>query len=85
MSPIRLTGDEHVGPLLRRLRLDAGLTMRQLGARAHMSTSGIAKRETARAGYVGILIGHAQALGYGVALVPQRHPGARPTGTGWPA
>jgi transcriptional regulator with XRE-family HTH domain len=82
---ITLTSDHQIGPVLRKLRLDAGLTMRQLGARAHMSTSGIAKREHARAGYVGILIGHAGALGFDVALVPLRHPGARNTGTGWPA
>ena len=27
----------------------------------------------------------AGALGYAVALIPQRHRGVRPTGTGWPA
>lgn len=30
------------------------------------------------------MIDHAHVLGFDVALIPLRHPGARPTGTGWP-
>lgn len=82
---IPLTSDREIGPILRRLRLDAGLTVRQLGTRANLSPSGIAKREQSQAGYVGILIETAHALGYRVALVPTPRPGVRPTGTGWPA
>ncbi len=81
---IPLTRDLHVGPLLRHLRHRAGLSLRQLADRSHLSTSGIQKRERATSGYVGILIDHAQALGFDVALIPARHAGARPTGTGWP-
>lgn len=84
-APIPLTAGRHIGPLLRQLRQDAGLTLRQLSTRTHLSISGISKREQAHAGYVDIFVEHTRALGYGVALIPERHPGARETGTGWPA
>lgn len=81
---ITLTSDDQIGPALRKLRHESGLTMRQLGAEAHMSASGIAKREQSRAGRLGALIGHARALGCAVALVPGERTGRRNTGTGWP-
>lgn len=62
--------DTHVGPVLRTLRTDAGLSTRDLAAVAHISKSGVAKRETQPGGTVGALIDHAAALGYAVALVP---------------
>jgi transcriptional regulator with XRE-family HTH domain len=82
---IPLTTDRQIGPTLRELRHNAGLSLRQLSQLASLSASGIQKRERSTAGYVGILIEHVRPLGYAVALIPQRHPGARPTGTGWPA
>jgi transcriptional regulator with XRE-family HTH domain len=85
MTPIRLTGDRQLGAMLRGLRLAAGLTQQQLGDRIHITKKGISNREVnSRAVTAGALIETAQALGYTVALIPPR-PGARPTGTGWPA
>lgn len=81
---ITLDHQRHIGTILRGLRHDAGLTLRDVGHRAHVSKSGVSKRETNNGITAGALIDHAQVLGYAVALVPQRHPGARPTGTGWP-
>lgn len=82
---IPLTTDREIGPTLRQLRQNAGLSVRQLAARVSLSPSGIAKREQSHANYVGILIEHAAGLDFRLALIPQRHPGARDTGTGWPA
>lgn len=70
-SPIVvLARDSVVGPILRSLREDAGLSTRQVAALAHVSKSGVAKRETSNGGTIGALIDHAAALGYIVALVP---------------
>jgi transcriptional regulator with XRE-family HTH domain len=82
---IPLTSQREIGPTLHQLRLDAGLSIRQVARRAHVSANGVYKRETSRASYLGMLVEHVGVLGYTVALVPARHPGARPTGTGWPA
>lgn len=82
---ITLTRQRQIGPMLRQLRLSGGLTIRQVARRAHISPNGVHKREASNAGYLDMLVEHAQVLGYAVALVPQRHPGARDTGTGWPA
>lgn len=65
-----LAKDAVVGPILRSLREDAGLSTRQVAALAHVSKSGVAKRETSIGGTIGALIDHAAALGYVVALVP---------------
>jgi transcriptional regulator with XRE-family HTH domain len=85
VTTIPLLSDRQIGPTLRTLRHNAGLSLRQLGLRTRLSPSAIQKRERSAAGYVGILIEHVRPLGYTVALIPQRHPGARDTGTGWPA
>jgi transcriptional regulator with XRE-family HTH domain len=83
---ITISSDRHLGPLVRRLRLDAGLSQTALGKRVHMSKGGISKRELeARAMTVGALIESGRAFGFDLALVPARHRGVRPTGTGWPA
>lgn len=82
---IHLTRHHHLGALLRGLRRNSGLTLRQLAAITHVSPSGVHKREASDGITAAGLIDHAHALGYAVALVPQRHPGARETGTGWPA
>jgi transcriptional regulator with XRE-family HTH domain len=65
-----LARDSVVGPILRSLREDAGLSTRQVAALGHVSKSGVAKRETAIGGTIGALIDHAAALGYVVALMP---------------
>jgi transcriptional regulator with XRE-family HTH domain len=76
---IPLTAERDIGPLLRRLRLDAGLAVRDLADRAHVSKSGISKREHRPGMTTAGLIHHLDALGYELAVVA-----ARPTGTGWP-
>jgi transcriptional regulator with XRE-family HTH domain len=82
---ITLTRTGDVGAVLRALRHRAGLSIRQLAVHAHVSKSGIAKRENHPGMTLGTLIDHAQALDHTVALVPTPRPGTRPTGTGWPA
>jgi transcriptional regulator with XRE-family HTH domain len=86
VTTIPLLSDRQIGPLLRRLRKREGLTLEQLGARVHLTRKGVWNRElNSRAITAGALLDTAHALGFTVALVPQRHPGARDTGTGWPA
>lgn len=83
---ITLTSDRPTGRVLRDLRHRRGLSLRQVALRAHLTPSAVLKRENTRSGYVGILIQHARALGYEVALVPRgagRY-ASRETGTGWP-
>ena len=82
---ITLTAERQIGPTLRKLRYEAGLTVRQVARIAHLSINGIHHREQSHAGYIGMFVEHVSALGHTVVIVPQRHPGARPTGTGWPA
>lgn len=76
----------HAAQLVRHLRERAGLTRRQAAARLFVSHKTVCNREhAARSLSTDDLIDHAHISGYDVALVPARHPGARPTGTGWPA
>jgi transcriptional regulator with XRE-family HTH domain len=82
---ITLTAERRLGPLLRRLRLDAGLTVRQAAALMHVSRSAVAKREASHGMPTDTFAHAAHVLGFDLALIPRRHPGARPTGTGWPA
>lgn len=82
---IRLLTGRHLGQCLRRLRHNAGMTPEGLAHRLTMSRSGVLRREQIGFLPADALITHVNALGYRVALVPARHPGARPTGTGWPA
>ena len=74
-----------IGALLRELRREAGIRPLQIAQRLHISRSGVFKREAAHGIPTAALIDTARVFGYDVALVPSRHPGARPTGTGWPA
>jgi DNA-binding XRE family transcriptional regulator len=78
---IRLTSHRDIGKLLRHLREQAGLTQRQLGRLAHVTSSGLAKRERTDGITAYGLINHVRPLGYDVVLVPVRR---RDTGTGWP-
>lgn len=82
---ITLTRHHHLGEQLRALRELAGLTTRQLGAAAHISKSAVSKREHSSGITANALVEHVGPLGYDVALIRRVHPGARPTGTGWPA
>ncbi len=82
---IRITSGLHVGGLIRRLRHDAGLTLDQLARRVHVTRNAASKRELRSPSLaVAVLVDTAHVLGYDLALIPKRHPGARPTGTGWP-
>lgn len=86
MTPIVTLGRRHAGALLRHMRERSGLTRPGLARRLHVSHRTIEDRETCRNGIpTDALIDTAAAFGFAVALVPQRHPGARDTGTGWPA
>ena len=82
--PITITTDAEIGPTLRTLRHNAGLTTRQLAAQTHLSPSGINKREHGHASRLGALLHHIHALGHVIALLPAEHPTRRNTGTGWP-
>lgn len=80
---IILSRYQDIGATLRSLRHTAGLTIRDLSARAHVSASAVSKRENHHGITAGALVEHAGALGYRLALIPAR-PGRRLTGTGWP-
>jgi transcriptional regulator with XRE-family HTH domain len=61
-----------LGTLLRRLRHQAGLTLDQVGERAHMSRKGISMRELNGVALpAAALIEHLDALGYDVIAVPR--------------
>lgn len=82
---ITLLSERHAARLFRYFREQAGLTRRELARRLFVTGTTISKREQGAHGYAtDVLIDTAHVLGYTVALIPQRHPGARPTGTGWP-
>lgn len=70
-APIRLpNGDRHLGPLLRRLRQDAGLTQEQLGQRVNVTNRAVCARELhPNAMTAGALIETLDALGYDVVAV----------------
>lgn len=83
---ITIPTGHYAGALFRHLRETAGLSRRQLAARLFVSMVTVGGRERGTKGYdADALIDTAHVLGFRVALIPQRHPGARDTGTGWPA
>lgn len=83
---ITILSGRHAAQLFRHLRERLGLSRREVAARLFVSFTTVANREHAvRAIIPDEAIDHAHVLGFAVALIPQRHPGARPTGTGWPA
>lgn len=82
---ITILSERHAARLLRHLREQLGLSRRTLGARLFVNAATVANREHGVRGIAtDALIDMAHVLGFDVALVPARHPGARPTGTGWP-
>jgi transcriptional regulator with XRE-family HTH domain len=83
---IVIPNERYAARLLQHLREQLGLTRRDMARRLFVSNVTVANREYGTRGIAtDALIDHAHVLGFAVALVPQRHPGARPTGTGWPA
>jgi len=73
---IILDNPRALGPLIRQLRHDRGLTLAQLGARAHVTKGGMHKRETdCRAMPVAALVETLAALGYDLALIDRSHRG----------
>lgn len=83
---ITILNGRHVVRLLRHLRDQSGLTRRQMADRLFVSHKTVCNRELgARDVSTDVLVDTAHVLGWRLALIPQRHPGARDTGTGWPA
>lgn len=83
---ITILSERHAGLVLRHLRERIGLTRRELGKRLFVSGPTVANRERGDRGIAtDALLDQAHALGFLVALVPNRRPGCRETGTGWPA
>lgn len=83
---ITIASSRHAARLFRHLREQLHLSRREVAARLFVSAKTVENRELSiRAIIADEAIDHAHVLGFAVALVPQRHPGTRPTGTGWPA
>lgn len=83
---ITILSRRHAAQLFQHLRTGLDLTRRQLAERLYVSAKTVANRERCELGMTTeVLLDTAHVLGFAVALVPQRHPGARDTGTGWPA
>jgi len=83
---ITIASERHAALLFRHLREQQHLTRRDLASRLFVSAKTVGDRERGTKGYaLDAAIDTAYVVGFGLALVPQRHPGARPTGTGWPA
>jgi DNA-binding XRE family transcriptional regulator len=75
----------HLAKAFRQMRITRKLTQRQLADRLCVHQHTISTRENRAQLDITAAFETAHAFGYAVALVPLRHPGARPTGTGWPA
>jgi len=71
-APLRLASGRELGPLLRRLRKDAGLTLDQLGARIHLTRRGVCARELHGVALpTAALIETLDALDYDLIAVPR--------------
>lgn len=82
---ITIVNRRHAARVFRYLREARHLTRRDVADRLFVSAKTVANRERCELGMTAeVLLDTAHVFGYTVALVPQRHPGARPTGTGWP-
>lgn len=75
----------HLAAEFRRMRLNRKLTQHDLAQRLYVHQHTISVRENHARLDLAAIIDTAAVFGYDLALVPSRHPGARPTGTGWPA
>lgn len=83
---ITILSGRHAGQLFRHLRAYHEMSQRELGWRIQTDQRTISARESGHGGMLtDALIDTAAIFGFNLALIPQRHPGARPTGTGWPA
>jgi DNA-binding XRE family transcriptional regulator len=74
----------HLRTEFRVMRINRKLTQRELGARLHVHQHTVSYREGGSLLDVDAALRTAAVFGYDLALIPKRHPGARPTGTGWP-
>lgn len=74
----------HLAASFREMRLNRKLTQQQLGVRLHVHQHTVSYRESGSLLDVDAALRTAHVFGYDLALIPKRHPGARPTGTGWP-
>lgn len=83
---ITIRSRQHAAQVFKHLRLGQDMARTTLARQLYVSAKTVANREQGVSGLTTeALIDTAHVLGFGVALVPLRHPGARPTGTGWPA
>jgi DNA-binding XRE family transcriptional regulator len=69
----------------RQMRINRKLRQQDLAEKLFVHQHTISVRENHARLDVGAVIETAAVFGYDVALIPQRHPAARRTGTGWPA
>jgi DNA-binding XRE family transcriptional regulator len=82
---ITILSQRHAALVFRYLRERQRISRRDLAARLFVSEKTVGNRERHVLGMAtDATIDTAHALGYRLALVPHPHPGARPTGTGWP-
>lgn len=83
---ITIISRRHAAAVFRHLRENRHLSRLDLADRLFVTQKTVGNRERCELGMsTEVLLDTAHVLGYTVALVPQRHAGARPTGTGWPA
>ena len=75
----------HLAAEFRRMRINRKLSQRELAERLFVHQHTVCSRELHARIDLDATLRTAAAFGYQVALIPARHPGARPTGTGWPA
>lgn len=84
--PHVILSPSHLGKLLKHFRTNRGLSQQAVAKRLWVNYKTIGRREL---GDHQMLIGdvlHSAALfDYDLVLQKRRRPGARPTGTGWPA
>lgn len=75
----------HLASAFREMRINRRLTQHQLAKRLFVHQHTVSERENHARFDLESTLRTAAEFGYDVALLPKRHPGARPTGTGWPA
>lgn len=83
---ITLLSGRHAADVFAHLRRAHDLSIADLARRIHAHRRTVSGREAHTQGIpTDALIDTAAVFGFDLALVHARHPGARPTGTGWPA